>query len=145
MRLILKIHANYSETDGYDYGNCRLCVVRWVVEEGESYPVELGGVRKAWSRGGWDAYRGELWNDDCYGRKTVDEEIRQIVIRVVRADEEQHNGHTEEELLGWCVLLAVIDLFPHVQVVVGARVEVKGHTANVVEHEVGSRHVRKVD
>jgi len=63
----------------------------------------------------------------------------------VRANEEQHNGYAEKELLGWCVLFAVVNLFPHVQVVVGARVEVKGHTAHVVEHEVGSRHVRKID
>ncbi len=96
------------------------------------------------SRGSWGAYRRKLWNDDCYGRKTVDKEIRQVVIRVVRANEKQHNGHAEKKLFGWCVLVPVVNLFPHVQVVVGARVEVKGHAAHVVEHEVGSRHVREV-
>ncbi|KAJ8105866.1 hypothetical protein OPT61_g9921 [Boeremia exigua] len=55
------------------------------------------------------------------------------------------NGHEEEELLGGGVLVAVVDLLPHVEVVVGARVEVKGDAADVVEHEVGAGHVGQVD
>jgi len=90
------------------------------------------------------AYRRQFRNDDCERRETVDEEIRQVVLRVMRTDEKQHNGYAKKELLGWCVLVSVVDLFPHVEVVVGTRVEVKGHTAHVVEHEVGSRHVREV-
>ena len=62
----------------------------------------------------------------------------------MRADEKQHNGYAEKELLGWCVLVSIVDLFPHVQIVVGTRVEVKGHTAHVVEHEVGSGYVREI-
>jgi hypothetical protein len=61
------------------------------------------------------------------------------------AGEEQYDGHGEQELLRGSVLVPVVDLLPHVEVVKGARVEVEGHTAHVVEHEVGSRHVREVD
>ena len=63
---------------------------------------------------------------------------------VMRAQEEQHDGHAKQEFLGRCVLCAVIDLLPHVQVVVGPPVELEWHAADVVEHDVGTDHVRDV-
>lgn len=54
----------------------------------------------------------------------------------MRAQQEQDNGHAQQKLLGGRVLGAVVDLFPHVQVVVGAAVELKGHAPDVVEHDV---------
>lgn len=62
-------------------------------------------------------------------------------MRVVGADEEQHDGHAQQELLGRGVLVTVVNLLPHVQVVVCARVELEGHAAHPVEHEVAAEHV----
>ena len=61
------------------------------------------------------------------------------------ANQEQHDWYAEQELLGWGVLVSVVNLLPHVQVVKGAGIEVEGDTAHVVEHEVGAGHVGEVD
>ena len=90
-------------------------------------------------------YRRQLGDNYCYGGKAVDKEICQAVIGIVGADKEQHNGDTEKELLGRGILVTVVDLLPHVEVVIGTRVEVKGDTADIVEHEVGAGHVREID
>jgi hypothetical protein len=66
-------------------------------------------------------------------------------MRVVRADQEQHNWYTEQELLRWGVLVPIVNLLPHVEVIKGSSVEVEWDTAHVVEHKVGTRHVRKID
>lgn len=60
---------------------------------------------------------------------------------VVCAQKEEDDGHAEQKLLGWSVLCAVVDLFPHIQVVVRSCVEFKRYSPNVVEHEVGTKHV----
>lgn len=65
-------------------------------------------------------------------------------MRVVRAEEEQHDRDAEQELLGGRVLGSVVDLLPHVQIVVCPSVKFKRHSSNVVEHEVRSSHVRDV-
>ena len=66
-------------------------------------------------------------------------------MRVVCADQKQTYRHREQELLGRCVLVSVVDLLPHVQVIVGASVELERYTPHVVEHEVGPGRVREVD
>lgn len=63
---------------------------------------------------------------------------------VVRADEEETYGDGEQELLRRRVLIPVVDLLPHVEVVVGAGVELEGHAAHVVEHQVAAEHVGDV-
>lgn len=63
---------------------------------------------------------------------------------VVRAKQKEDDGHGEEELLGRSVLGAVVDLLPHVEVVEGAGVELEGHAADVMEHDVRPKHVRDV-
>lgn len=63
---------------------------------------------------------------------------------VMRAQEEEDDGHTEEELLGRGVLGAVIDLLPHVEIVVRSPVELEWDAADVVEHDVRAKHVRDV-
>ena len=65
-------------------------------------------------------------------------------MRVMRAKQEQHDGHAEQELFRRCILVSVVDLLPHAQVVVGARVELEGHAADVVEHEIGAGDVEDV-
>ena len=94
---------------------------------------------------GRDTHRWKLGNDDSYGSHAVDDEIGAVVVGVMCADEEQRNGDEEQEFLRGGVLVAVVDLLPHVEVVVCARIEVKGHAAHVVEHEIGPGRVREVD
>jgi hypothetical protein len=91
------------------------------------------------------AHRRKLGHNSGYRRQDIDDEVRQIVVRKVCADQKQQYGDAEQKLLGGCVLVPVVNLLPHVEVVKGARVEVKGHAAHVVEHEVRCRHVREVD
>jgi len=62
-------------------------------------------------------------------------------VGIVGAQQEQHDGHAEQELLGGSVLCAVINLLPHVEVVKGAAVRVEWHAAHVVEHDVRAHHV----
>lgn len=62
----------------------------------------------------------------------------------MRADQEQTYGHGQQELLGRGVLVLVVDLLPHVEVVVGAGVELEGDAAHVVEHQIGGEHVGDV-
>ena len=60
---------------------------------------------------------------------------------VVRAQQEQDDWHAEQEFLCRRVLIAIINLFPHVQIVVSPCVEFKRHSSNPVEHQIGSEHV----
>ena len=62
-------------------------------------------------------------------------------MRVMRTEKEKHNGHAQKELFGWRVLVAVVDLLPHVEIVVCASVKLERHASDPVEHEVGSEHV----
>lgn len=59
----------------------------------------------------------------------------------------QHYWHGQQELLCRGVLVAVVDLLPHVQLVVCTRVEFKGDSLDPVEHDVRAlfigRHVRR--
>lgn len=60
---------------------------------------------------------------------------------IMRTQEEEHNRNTEQEFLGRCVLCAVVDLLPHIQVVVSTAVEVEWHAADVMEHDIRAEHV----
>ena len=62
----------------------------------------------------------------------------------MRAKEEETNGDAEEELLGGRVLISIVDLLPHVEVVVRAGIEFKGDTPHPVEHDEGTEHVADV-
>ena len=63
---------------------------------------------------------------------------------IVSTNQEQDNRHAEQKLLRWGVLRAVINLFPHIQVVVGTGVKVERHATHIVEHEIGAEHVGDV-
>lgn len=89
-------------------------------------------------------YRGKLGNNNGKCGQTIDDEICQVVVGVMCANEEQHDRYREQELLCWSVLVPVVNLLPHVEIVIGACVEVEGYTADVVEHEVGACHVAEV-
>lgn len=57
-------------------------------------------------------------------------------MRVVCAQEEEDYRNTQEEFLRRSVLIPVIDLLPHVQIVVGSSVEFEGHASDPVKHQV---------
>ena len=60
---------------------------------------------------------------------------------IMRAQQEQRHWHHQQELFRGCVLVSVVDLLPHVEIVVGARVELEGHAPHIVEHKVRPDHV----
>lgn len=60
------------------------------------------------------------------------------------AEQEQDDRHAQQEFLGRRVLVAVVNLLPHVEIVVGTGVEFKGHATHPVEHEVRSEHIADV-
>lgn len=105
---------------------CQLC-------RGEEFPS-----RKRKTHG------GQLWYDDGECGEDVDDEVSEIVMGVVGADEEEDDGDSEQELLGRRVLVAVVNLLPEIEIVVGAGVEIKGYAAHPVEHDVRAKHVRDV-
>lgn len=91
-----------------------------------------------------NTYKGQFRNDNSQGGQEVDGEICQVVVGVVGADEEEHNGHTEQELLGRCVLVSVVDLLPHVEVIVGTGIELEWDAPHPVKHKEGAEHIADV-
>lgn len=81
-------------------------------------------------------YKGEFRDDDPHDSKEVDDKVRQVVVRVVCAKQEQRDRDAKQELFGWCVLGAVVDLLPHVEVVKGATVELEGYASHIMEHDI---------
>lgn len=57
------------------------------------------------------------------------------------AEQEQANGYSQQKLLRGCILILVVNLLPHVEVVVGTGIELEGDAANVVKHQVRGEHV----
>lgn len=99
---------------------------------------------------GWErvetagTHKRQLGNDNTQDSKQVNNEISQVVMCVMSADEEQGNGNAQKEFFGRRVLGAIVDLLPHIEVVKGAAVEVEGNATDVVEHDVGAKHVGHV-
>ena len=81
-------------------------------------------------------YPRQLRNHHPQNGQKVNHEINEVVMRIMRAEQKQQYGHYQQELLRRRVLVAVVDLLPHVEVVVGAGVELEGHALHPVEHEV---------
>lgn len=91
-----------------------------------------------------DTYCGKLGYYNSHGSQEVDGEVGQVVMSVMRADKEKQYGNRQQELFRRCVLVAAVNLLPHVQVVIGSGVELKGHAPDPVEHEEGAGHVSDV-
>lgn len=93
---------------------------------------------------GSSTHNRQLRNDHAQHSQKVDTEISKIVMRIVSAHQEQCDRHHEQELLGRGVLRAIVDLLPHVEVVVCACVELEGYPPHPVEHDEGEEHVSDV-
>jgi len=119
------------------------------VEKRKAHAVELGHslaeTRSGCHGKGRVANRGQLGYYHGHRGQEVDHEVGQVVVGVMGANEKEADGYGEQKLLGGGVLVAVVDLLPHVEVVIGAGVELEGHAAHPVEHEVGGGHVRRVN
>jgi len=83
----------------------------------------------------------QLGYHNSHQSQKIDDEISQVVVCVVGAEKKQENGYAQQEFLSWRVLISVVDLFPHVQVVVGAGVELEWYASNPMKHEIGAKHV----
>lgn len=91
-----------------------------------------------------DTYKGEFGNDNGQDGHKVDDEVGEVVVGIMGAQEKEHNGNTEEELLGGRVLSTVVDLLPHVEVIEGTAIEFEWNSSDIVEHDVGADHVGNV-
>lgn len=65
-------------------------------------------------------------------------------MRVVGAEEEQDNRHAEEEFLRRGILVAIVDLLPHVEIIIGPGIELERDAAHPVEHEERAEHVANI-
>lgn len=63
---------------------------------------------------------------------------------VMRTQEEEDDRNAHEKLLGGCVLISVVDLLPHIEIVICPRVELEWYSTNPVEHEERPKHVGDV-
>lgn len=93
---------------------------------------------------GGNTYKRQFRNDDRQSGQEVDGKIGQVVVGIVSAEEEEHDGHAEQKLLGRGILIAIVDLLPHVEVIVGASVEFERDAPHPVEHEEGTEHVADI-
>lgn len=89
-------------------------------------------------------YKRQFRDDNSQGCKEIDGEIRQVVVGIMCAEEKETNGYAEEELLRGGILVSIVDLLPHVEVVVRAGVEFKWDAPHPVEHEERTEHVADV-
>jgi hypothetical protein len=62
-------------------------------------------------------------------------------MRVVSTKKEKHDWYAQEELFSRRILVAIVDLLPHVQIVVCASVELERYASDPMEHEIGPEHV----
>lgn len=63
---------------------------------------------------------------------------------VMCTEEEEADWYTKQELFSRSILVPVVDLLPHVQIIVSASVELKRNTPHPVEHEEGAKHVADI-
>lgn len=63
---------------------------------------------------------------------------------VVGANQKKDDGNAEQELFRRGILVAVVNLLPEIEVVVGTSVELKGDPLHPVEHDVRTGHVGDV-
>lgn len=78
----------------------------------------------------------QFGDNNAQATYSVQNEQVEVVIAVVSAYQEKCYWHKHQELFRWRVLVAVIDLLPHGEVIVGAQVELEWRTLYLMEHDV---------
>lgn len=89
-------------------------------------------------------YERQFRNDNAQRGQAVDGKVGQVIVGIVGAEKEEHDGYGEQELLGGGVLVAVVDLLPHVEVIVGTSVELERDAPHPMEHEERAEHIADV-
>lgn len=103
----------------------------------------MGGPQpKAGTKG--QTYKGQLGDHHAERGQEIDGKVGEVIVGIMRAEEEEADGDAEQELLGRGVLVPIVDLLPHVEIVVGTGVELEGDAPHPVEHEEGTEHVADV-
>ena len=91
-----------------------------------------------------ETYERQLGNDHRQCGQEVDGKVGQVEMGVMSAEEEKHDRHAKQELFGRCILVAIVDLFPHIEIVIGTGVKFERNAPHPVKHEEGSEHVTDV-
>ena len=102
--------------------------MRWLCNVSVSSAFSLTALEKT--------YPWQLGYHNSHESQKINDEICQVVVRVVSAEEEEHNWYAQEELFSRRVLVAIVDLLPHVQIVVCASVELERHASDPMKHEI---------
>lgn len=55
-------------------------------------------------------------------------------MRIMGTEEKQENRHAEQKLLGRGILIPIVDLLPHVEIVIGTSIELKRDTPHPMKH-----------
>lgn len=55
-------------------------------------------------------------------------------MRVMGTEEKQEDRHAEQKLLGRGILIPIVDLLPHVEIVIGTSIELKRDAPHPVKH-----------
>ena len=91
-----------------------------------------------------NTYPWQLRYHNSHESQKIDDEICQVVMRIMSTEKKKHDRYAQKELFSRRVLIAIVDLFPHVQVVICASVEFKRYASDPVEHQIGPEHVDDV-
>lgn len=91
-----------------------------------------------------ETYKWQFRNHNSQRGQEVDDKISQVVVGIMRAEQKEHNRHTEQKLLRRGILVAVVDLLPHVEVIICPGIELEWNTPHIVEHDERSEHVAYV-
>jgi len=65
-------------------------------------------------------------------------------VGIMSAEKKENNGYAEEELLCRRILISIVDLLPHVEIIVSTGVEFEWNTPHPVEHDKRAEHVADV-
>lgn len=86
----------------------------------------------------------KLWDYNAQSSKKVNEEICQVVVGVVSAKEKKKDWDTQKELLGRSVLITVVDLLPHVEIVIGTSIEFERDSPYPMKHKERYKHISDI-
>lgn len=89
-------------------------------------------------------YPWQLGYYNSHDSQKIDDKVRQVIMRVVSTEKEKHNWYAQEELFSRRVLVTIVDLLPHVQIVVRPSIELEWYASDPVKHQIGPEHVDDV-
>ena len=115
---------------------------------GRRYQIATGGTVE--SQYGSDqnvankTYKWQFRDHNPQCSQKVDGEIGQVVVGIMSAEKEEHDWYAEQKLLRRRILITIVNLLPHVEIIIGTGVEFKWNAPHPVEHDEGSEHVANI-